>query len=96
MIKNNPFITIFLLFFIEVVLLIYVDYLNIFSAKNEDILMAISFFTIPVIAILLRIFLVGEPYKKSFKYFTIFLVVVSIIGFSVLSFLGALAKAYQH
>ncbi|MDP2453871.1 MULTISPECIES: hypothetical protein [unclassified Kaistella] len=44
----------------------------------------------------MRIFLVEEPYKRSFKYFTIFLVIASIIGFSVLSFLGALAKAYQH
>lgn len=96
MIKNNPFITIFLLFFIEVVLYIYIDYLNIFSADREDLVLIISFFTIPVIAILMRIFLVEEPYKRSFKYFTIFLVIASIIGFSVLSFLGALAKAYQH
>ncbi|MCZ2083398.1 MAG: hypothetical protein LC112_03920 [Flavobacteriales bacterium] len=96
MIKNNPFITIFLLFFIEVVLYIYIDYLNIFSADSEDLVLIISFFTIPVIAILMRIFLVEEPYKRSFKYFTIFLVIASIIGFSVLSFLGALAKAYQH
>ena len=96
MIKNNPFITIFLLFFIEVVLFIYIDYINLFSVDHEDLLMMISFFTIPVIAILLRIFLVDEPYKKSFKYFTIFLVIVSIIGFLVLSYLGALAKAYQH
>ncbi len=96
MIKNNPFITIFLLFFIEVVLFIYIDYINLFSVEHEDLLMVISFFTIPVIAILLKIFLVDEPYKKSFKYFTIFLVIVSIIGFLVLSYLGALAKAYQH
>ena len=96
MIKNNPFITIFLLFFIEVVLFIYIDYINLFSVDHEDLLMVISFFTIPVIAILLKIFLVDEPYKKSFKYFTIFLVIVSIIGFLVLSYLGALAKAYQH
>lgn len=96
MIKNNPFITIFLLFFIEVVLYIYIDYLNIFSADSEDLVLIISFFTIPAIAILMRIFLVEEPYKRSFKYFTIFLVIASIIGFSVLSFLGALAKAYQH
>ena len=96
MIKNNPFITIFLLFFIEVVLYIYIDYLNIFSADSEDLVLIISFFTIPVIAILMRIFLVEQPYKRSFKYFTIFLVIASIIGFSVLSFLGALAKAYQH
>ena len=96
MIKNNPFITIFLLFFIEVVLFIYIDYINLFSVEHEDLLMVISFFTIPVIAILLKIFLVDEPYKKSFKYFTIFLVIVSIIGFLILSYLGALAKAYQH
>lgn len=96
MIKNNPFITIFLLFFLQVVLYIYIDYLNIFSADSEDLVRIISFFTIPVIAILMRIFLVEEPYKRSFKYFTIFLVIASIIGFSVLSFLGALAKAYQH
>lgn len=96
MIKNNPFITIFLLFFLQVVLYIYIDYLNIFSADSEDLVLIISFFTIPVIAILMRIFLVEEPYKRSFKYFTIFLVIASIIGFSVLSFLGALAKAYQH
>ena len=96
MIKNNPFITIFLLFFIEVVLFIYIDYVNIFSVDNEDLLMMVSFFTIPFIAILLRVFLVDEPYKKSFKYFTIFLIIVSIIGFIVLSYLGALAKAYQH
>lgn len=96
MIKNNPFITIFLLFFIEVVLFIYIDYVNLFSIHNEDLLMIISFFTIPFIAILLRVFLVDEPYEKTFKYFTIFLVIISIIGFIVFSYLGALAKAYQH
>ena len=96
MIKNNPFITIFLLFFIEVVLFIYIDYANFFSVDNEDLLMMVSFFTIPLIAILLRVFLVDEPYKRSFKCFTIFLVIAAIIGFLVLSFLGALAKAYQH
>ena len=96
MIKNNPFITIFLLFFIEVVLFIYIDYVNLFSIDNEELLMMVSFFTIPLIAILLRVFLVDEPYKKSFKYFTIFLVIISIIGFIVFSYMGALAKAYQH
>ena len=96
MIKNNPFITIFLLFFIEVVLFIYIDYANLFSVHNEELLMIVSFFTIPFIAILLRVFLVDEPYEKTFKYFTIFLVIISIIGFIVFSYLGALAKAYQH
>ncbi len=96
MIKNNPFITIFLLFFIEVVLFIYIDYANLFSVHNEELMMIVSFYTIPFIAILLRVFLVDEPYEKTFKYFTIFLVIISIIGFIVFSYLGALAKAYQH
>ena len=96
MIKNNPFITIFLLFCIQVMVFIYVDYINLFSAGDEDLLMVISFFTIPIIAIILKLFLVGEPYNKTFKYFTIFLIIASIIGFSVFWFLGALAKGYQH
>ncbi|WDF65972.1 hypothetical protein [Flavobacterium sp. KACC 22763] len=96
--RNNPFITIILLFCIEIALYNYMDYINLISASSayRGSLMPLFCFTIPLISVLISIFFNDIPYKKEFKYFSIFLVVASIMAFAVFSYFGALAKAYQH
>ncbi|MFY7814027.1 MAG: hypothetical protein ACOVRK_02435 [Chryseobacterium taeanense] len=96
--KTNPFITVFLLFCIEVLLYIYIEYTNLIVPSSEyaGLVMPIVFFTVPVISLLILVFVKEMAYKKEFRYFSIFLLVVSIILFAALSFLMALGGAYQH
>ena len=99
MIKNNPFITILLLFSIEVLLLFYLNYIELpafHPAADKTLLILISFFAIPAIALLINTFLAAEPYKKNFQYLTIFLLFASVILYMAFSFVNALGKAYQH
>ncbi|RYJ37534.1 hypothetical protein NU08_3526 [Flavobacterium anhuiense] len=72
--------------------------MNLMSVSSKyNGLFALAFcFSIPAISVLISIFFSNIPYKKEFRYFSIFLVVISIIAFVTFSYLGALGKAYQH
>jgi Sec-independent protein secretion pathway component TatC len=96
--RNNPFITVILLFCIEILLYIYIDYTNLIVPSSEyaGLVMPIFCFMVPVIAFLIWFFVKDMAYKKEFRYFLVFLLIVSIIIFAALSFLTALGKAYQH
>lgn len=93
--KNNPFITIFLLICIEIGVLYYLDYINSPFLKKDGAFLLIIL-TIPVISIGLSTTLNNKPYQKSFKGFSIFLIVAAVIAFTAISYLGALGRAYQH
>lgn len=96
--RKNPFITIILLIFIEILLYNYIDYTNLVvpSSKYADLMVVLFVFSIPVIAILISSFLQDISYKKEFKYFSRFLIIASFFVFAAILYLGALAKAYQH
>ncbi|KAF2330937.1 MAG: hypothetical protein REI96_21115 [Flavobacterium nitrogenifigens] len=96
--RNNPFITVILLFCIEIVLYNYMDYMNLISSSSayRGSLLPLFCFTVPAISILISILFDDMPYKKEFRYFCIFLAVVSIITFIIFSYFAALGKAYQH
>ena len=96
MLKNNPFITISLLFMIEVMFVVYLDYIDRIPNGVQEILAVSLWFIIPVVAIVISISTINTTYKKSFRYFTIFIVIASVIGFIAMVYLTALAKAYQH
>lgn len=94
--KNNPFLTVFLLFCIQVLLIKYLDYMDFNVKIEEGLVLAFACFFIPVIALILNWFVGDSRYKKSFKYFTFFIVIISFLAFVALSYLGALGRAYQH
>ncbi|ROS17983.1 hypothetical protein EDF65_2370 [Chryseobacterium nakagawai] len=92
--KNNPFLTVFLLFGIQVLLIKYLDYLDF--EMGQGLYLAFVCFCIPTISIILNWFTGESRYKKSFRYFTFFTVIMSLLAFVALSYLGALGKAYQN
>lgn len=94
--KNNPFITVFLLVCIEVLLIKYLDYIDVGIKMGESLPLALACFFIPAVSLLLHRFTGESEYKKAFKYFTFFLVAISIFAFIALSYLAALGRAYQH
>jgi len=98
--RNNPFITIFLLTGIQIVTSYIVSYSIFFTKfnniKSTNLYFFIYVFTIPIIALLIFNFNKSIAYKKEFKYFTLFLLIVSIIIFIGGSYLSDLTKAYQH
>lgn len=96
--KSNPFITVILLFAIEILLYNYIDYTNLIVPSSEyaGLMMPIFCFIVPVISLLILVFIKDMAHKKEFRYFSISLLIVSIILFAALSFLTALGKAYQH
>lgn len=96
--RKNPFITVVLLIFIEILLYNYIDYTNLVvsSCKYSNLMMVLFVFSIPVIAILISSFVQDISYKKEFKYFSRFLLIASFFVFATILYLGALAKAYQH
>lgn len=96
MMKNNPFLTVFLLFCIQVLLIKYLDYVDLEVKIGEGLCFAFVCFLIPVVSIFLTMFIGESSYKKSFKYFTIFIVIISILGFISLSFLAALGRSFNH
>ncbi|KMQ68409.1 hypothetical protein ACM39_07785 [Chryseobacterium sp. FH2] len=93
--KNNPFITVFLLFCIEATLLIFLDYIDFMPVDGELMLIFLCF-TVPVISVLISVFSKDLANKKAFRYFSFFILMVAIIIFAALSYLSALGKAYQH
>ncbi len=93
--KDNPFITIFLLICIEIGALYYLDYINSSFLKKDGAFVLIIL-TIPVISIGLSATLDNNRYQKSFRRFSIFLIIVAVIAFFILSYLNALGHAYQH
>lgn len=95
MLKNNPFVTIFLLFCIEVMLFIYLDYIDEVPREYTDFSMIVAWFLIPVISVFLYLF-VDFAHKKEFKIVTILIVIASILSFCAMLYLTALAKAFQH
>lgn len=96
MMKNNPFLTVFLLFCIQVLLIKYLDYVDLEVKIGEGLSFAFVCFLIPVVSIFLTMFIGESRYKKSFKYFTVFIVIISILGFIALSFLAALGRSFNH
>ena len=81
MIKNNPFITILLLILIEVLLFYYAGYMNFKSTKNQGLSISTALFAIPVISVILNLFLKNNPYKKSFNFFSKFLLISAALLF---------------
>ncbi|WP_160136918.1 hypothetical protein [Chryseobacterium sp. c4a] len=96
MMKNNPFLTVFLLVCIEVLLIKYLDYIDFRMRMGEGLPLAIACFSIPGISLFLTLFIGESKYKKGFKYFTFFIIGISILAFIALSYLAALGRAYQH
>ncbi|WP_347218688.1 hypothetical protein [Chryseobacterium sp.] len=96
MMKNNPFLTVFLLFGIQVLLIKYLDYLDVEFEMGQSFYLAFACFFIPIVSIILNWFTRESRYEKSFRYFTFFIVIISLLAFVALSYLGALGKAYQH
>ncbi|SDI23380.1 hypothetical protein [Chryseobacterium jejuense] len=94
--KNNPFLTVILLFCIQVLLIKYLDYIDFNVKIGEGLFLAFVCFFIPVISLILNGFMGESRYKKSFRYFTFFIIIISLLAFVALSYLGALGKAYQH
>lgn len=94
--KNNPFITVLLLICIEILLYNYLDYADFEIRINGDLFLAFFCFLIPVFSIVLNFFIKDYPNKKAFRFLTIFVVIVSVIFFAGITYLGALGKAYQH
>ncbi|MCD0472303.1 hypothetical protein [Flavobacterium sp. JAS] len=96
--RSNPFITVILLFCIEIVLYIYIDYIDLIVPSSEyaGLIMPFFCFMVPAITFLIWVFVKDMAYKKEFRQFLVFLVIVSIIIFGALSFLTALGGAYQH
>lgn len=92
--KNNPFLTVVLLFCIQVLLIRYLEYTGF--EMGEGMSLAFICFLIPTVSVVLNLFLGEFRYKKPFRYFTFFIVIISLLGFVALSYLGALGRAYQH
>ena len=96
MIKNNPFITVLLLFTLEVISLNFLAYIEYNPLKNNEVFLPAVFFSVPVASILILNFFTGGSYKKSFKYFTIFLIITSLLLYTAADYFSGLGKAYQH
>ncbi|CAI2768783.1 hypothetical protein [Flavobacterium collinsii] len=96
--RSNPFITVILLFAIEILVYSYIDYTNLIvpSSEYSELVMLVFCFIVPVISLLILAFVKDIAYKKAFRYFSIFLLIASIILFGALSFFMALGGAYQH
>lgn len=96
MLRNNPFVTISLLFVVEYMILEFITYMNYKFNLPGQTLFIYSVFTIPVIAVLLSTFVVEGSYKKNFKRFSIFLIILAVTVFFVMNYLAGLANAYRH
>lgn len=94
--KQHPFISIILLFSIQLVLYYYLDYASKLEYLNESIAVYIVFLPIPLMVVILNLLLKGSPYKNSFLKFSIVLFVAVAILYAVGSYLGGLGRAYQH
>lgn len=96
MMKNNPFLTVFLLFGIQVLLIKYLDDLDFEFEMGQGLYLAFVCFFIPIVSVILNGFTGESRYKKSFRYFTFFIIITSLLAFVGLFYLGALGMAYQH
>ncbi|MBS7256306.1 hypothetical protein [Flavobacterium branchiicola] len=96
--RNNPFITVILLFCIEIVLYIYLDYTELIRPSSDftDFVMPVLCFVVPVIMFLISVFVRDMKFKKEFRNFSVFLLIFSTVLFVVLSYLFALGRGYQH
>lgn len=63
---------------------------------GEGLEFAFVCFFIPIFSVFLTMFMGESIYKKKFKSFTIFIVVISILAFVVLTFLAALGRSFNH
>lgn len=93
--KNNPFVTLILLFCIEMMFFIYLDYIDEIPNDFTELLMIVAWFLIPTVSVFLYLF-VDFVHKKAFRIVTILLVCASILGYAMIMFLTALGKAFQH
>jgi hypothetical protein len=96
--RSNPIITVILLYGIEILLYIYIEYTNLIVPSSEyaGLLLPFYCFLVPVSTLVILAFVKDMTYRKEFRNFSIFLLIVSIIIFVALSFLMALGGAYQH
>lgn len=96
--RNNPYLTVILLFWIQTALYIYIDYLNLILPSSEyaDLVFPIFFFPIALAAILISFFIEDLSLKKKFRKFSVILLITAIILFAGFTFLTALAGAYHH
>lgn len=94
--KGNPFLSVFLLLIIEVLLFNYLNYIGLVTNYNDDAILALVFLPIPLFAFVLNFLLQESPYKKSFRIFTFILIPISLLLYGVTFYIFALAKAFQH
>ena len=93
--RNNPFITIVLLILINIILYSFIKYFN------QELLLSASlnlffFFSTPITGILISIFIKDILYKKALRYFSIFLLIATILVGGGIAYFGAVAKSFQH
>ena len=93
--RNNPFITIVLLISINILLYLLIDY------KNPELLLSASlnlflFFSTPVTGILISIFIKDILHKKEIQYFSIILLLATLLVGGGIAYFGAVAKSFQH
>ena len=96
--RNNPYLTVILLFFIEVASFVYINYTHLtLSFSNYDTLVFLVFYyLVPIVAFLISFFIDDLSYKKRFRKFSLFLFIAAIIISVLTSYLMALGGAYQH
>jgi hypothetical protein len=102
---NNPFVTVLLLFCIEIALYCFLDYASmeydyidcplLYSSNEENAIALFTFFT-PVVSLLLLLFVKDMAYRKRFQKFVIFISIVSVAVFLATMFLIALGKGWNH
>lgn len=96
--KNNPFITIFLLICVEILLYNIIDYFELLNASNKyaSLIYYFLIFSIPIICILISLFFKDILFKKELRRFSIFLIIITIIVLIGVLYFGAVAKSFQH
>ena len=93
--RNNPFITIVLLILINILLYSYIKYFNQELLLSES-LNLFFFFSTPVTGILISVFIKDILYKKEFRYFSIILLLATLLIGGGIAYFGAVAKSFQH
>lgn len=94
--KNNPFLTVLLLFCIQVLLYKYFEYIDLSFKMGEDWISVFFVFLIPIVSVFLSIFMKESKYRKSFRIFTFLIVTASVLAFIVLFYLAALGRSFRN
>ena len=93
--RNNPFITIVLLILINILLYSFIKYFNqqLLSSASLNLFL---FFSTPVSGILISIFIKDILHKKEIQYFSIILLLATLLVGGGIAYFGAVAKSFQH